>query len=183
VQETLGLAARARRDAHPREQRGAQEEGRAVDGERPAGVQRDDEDAAQRRADDPHAAARQALQCVGLLQARRADGLRHEPRLGRDHQPIPQSPQDAEHGEQRHGRDARQHDGCRRRLRRALHERGADQHEVAPRAVGQHAAEEEHRGARALADGDHDPQRRRTGDVEHRERERDRADRAPDRRR
>ncbi len=178
-----GLALGARRDAHPRQQRRAHEEGRAVDGERPAGVQGDQEDAAQRGADDPHAAARQALQRVGLLQARRADGLRHETRLGRDDEPVAHSPHDAEHGQQRHRRDARQHDGGRRRLRRALHERGADQHEVAPRAIGQHAPEDQHRRARTLADGDHDPQRRRTGDVEHRERERDRPDGRPERRR
>ena len=60
-------------------------------------------------------------------------------------------------------------------------QRGADQHEVAPHPVRQHATEDQHRGARDLPGGEHDPQCRGTRDVEHRESQRDHSDRGPER--
>ena len=48
----------------------------------------DDERTADRRPEDPGQVAAQSLQRVRLLEARGADGLRHEPDLGRDDEPA-----------------------------------------------------------------------------------------------
>ena len=169
----LVLGSRARSDLDPVEQGRAGNEAERIEAECRARAPGDDEQAADRRAEDAGQVAAQPLKGVCLLQTRRADGLRHEPDLGRDDEPGADAVDPLQHDDRENRPAARENERRCRGLRRTLHERGAADHEVSRQPVGEDAAADEDERLDDLPNREDDPEVGCRADVEHGERERD----------
>ena len=166
----------SRRHAHATEDVGADEEAHGVEREGGPGAPEDHHDTADRRAEHADEVARHPLQRVRLLEPLRADGLGHEPDLGRDDEPEAEAVDGLEDDDRLDPSGSREDARGGRRLGDSLDERGADEHEVAGQAVGEDAAADHDERLDALPNREHDAERGRRGDVEHREGERDPGD-------
>ena len=182
MQEVLRKEFGAGGNPDPAEEVRAHDEGDAVQGQRGARAGGDHEDAADRRADDAHRAARQPLQRIRLLQSRRADRLRDQPDLGRHDEPVAGTVEKGQTDEGGQRGVPRQDDGRRRSLRAALYEGGPDEHPVARKPIREHSSEEQDRSVRSLASREDDAQIRGAAHVQDREGERDVRDRVAERR-
>ncbi len=113
----------------------------------------------------------------------RAHGLRDDPLRGREEEGRRRPAHDLERNQVPDLGGARQHERGDRRLRRACH-RVRGHHHVVPREpVGPDPAYEDEDDLRNEAGRDDDPEvGRRPGEVEHRERERDRGERGAEER-
>ena len=142
----------------PREQERRARERGGVDREGDPRAAGDDDDPADRRPDHEDQVPHHPAQRVRLLEPLVADRLRHQARLGRDHERVGRPVDDLEHDEQHERRVAGEDDGRGRRLRRALADRRPDQDPVARQPVGEHAAVQDERSVRELPAGEDDRQ-------------------------
>ena len=141
----------------------------------------DDDRAPDRRAEHADDVPRQALERVRLLEAVRADRLGDEADLGREHQPEADAVDGLERDDRADAAEPSEHARGGRRLRRALDDAGADEHEVPRQAVGEDAAADHDERLDSLTNGEDDAERGGRADVEHGEGERDPGDTVADR--
>ena len=125
------------------------------------GLPSDHDDTADRRAEHADEVPGHPLQRVRLLEPLRADGLGHEPDLGRDHEPEAEAVDGLEDDDRLDPSGSREDARGGRGLGDSLDERGPDEHEVARQAVGEDAAADHDERLDALPNREHDAERGR----------------------
>ncbi len=179
VEHRRRAGALRRRRSHRRERSGRQHVAHCVRGDRPAGVRRPDEDAAESGTADVRAVLGQPQRGVRLLEETGRDGLRDDPVARGEEERRRCAVHRREHRQLPDLRLVGEEERRRGRLARSADEVRSDHHEVARQPVGPDTAEEEEDDDGDLADREHDAEiGGRTGQVEHGEGERHRRHRA-----
>ena len=125
------------------------------------------------RAEHADHVPREPLEGVRLLEPLGAHDLRHQTDLRGKHETEAEAVDGLERDDRRDPTDVPEHADSRQRLRRPLHERRADEDEVARDPVGKDTTCDDDERLDPLPDREHEAERRGRGDVEHGERERD----------